>query len=49
MRIITSFIFGALILGITILFFSCKVEEDVVSSSSGANGGAFLTISVVGN
>ncbi|MBT8382556.1 MAG: hypothetical protein KJO59_09385, partial [Ignavibacteria bacterium] len=37
MRIITSFIFGALILGISILFYSCKVEEDVVSSTGGTN------------
>ncbi len=37
MRIITSFIFGALILGITILFYSCKVEEDVISSTGGTN------------
>ncbi len=35
MRIITSFIFGALILGITILFYSCKIEEDVISSTGG--------------
>ena len=37
MRIITSFIFGALILGITILFYSCKTEEDVITSTGGTN------------
>lgn len=37
MRIITSFILGVLILGITILFYSCKVEEDVVSSTGGSS------------
>jgi hypothetical protein len=37
MRIITSFIFGALILGVTILFYSCKVEDDVITSTGGTN------------
>ncbi len=37
LRIITSFIFGALILGVSILFYSCKTEEDLVTEPGNTN------------